>query len=108
MSKNKKGIIMIMVVLIIVVILYLSLHKYLPSALGGVPKGFIKSYAKKPGEWVACNVGTFDNIWQQGQNSNGSIIYFKKSDVKVIPSGKNPGICVEAITDFNVFYKKMV
>ncbi len=107
MSKTKKSIIAILIVVVILATIYFVIRKYLPAAMGGVPKGFIKSYAKKKNDWVAQNVGEFDNDWYQGQNSKGSIIYFKKSDVTLENNPKNEGKSAYATKDFNVFYKNM-
>jgi hypothetical protein len=98
MNKNVKVIIIIVVLLIIAYLVYRFAFKN---------KNLVKGYAKKPGDWVACQVKDFDSKNYQGYNTAGVQIIFKKDAVKTRP-GKdtNLGQCADAVANLNVYTLK--
>ena len=97
MNKNVKAIIIIVVLLIIGYLVYRFAFK----------SKFVKGYAKKPGEWVACNVKDYDGKYYTGRNTAGVDIYIKKGDVR-LRAGKEAslGQCADASTNMNVYTLK--
>ena len=103
MSRNVKGIIIVLVFAIIAFVVYKFLYKK------GGSKGLTKGYAKKPGEWVGCGVSDFDNEYYATKNSAGVTIYVLKDAVKKRTSSqKINGVnieCLDAVKDMNVYTK---
>ncbi len=66
-----------------------------------------KGYAKKPGDWVACNVTEYDKNYYKGTNTAGVDIYFKKGEVK-LRAGKDKalGQCADSVSNMNVYTLK--
>ena len=102
MSRNVKGIIIVIVFAIIAFVLYKFVFKRLP-------KGFVKGYAKKSGEWVGCGITDFDDKYYATTNTAGVTIYVKKEDVKKRTSEQKVGgvnlECIDAIKDLNIYTK---
>jgi hypothetical protein len=98
MNKNLKWAIIIVVILLIAFLVFKLAFKR---------KNFVKGYAKKTGEWVACNVIDYDKDYYEGQNTAGATIYIKKSDVK-LRAGKEAslGQCADAVKYMNVYTLK--
>ncbi len=98
-GKTKKIVTGIVVIMIFLLIAWL-VYKY---AFNKMKKG----YAKKSGEWVACNVTDYDKDYYKGVNTASADIYIKKSDVK-LRTGVNAslGQCADATTDTNVYTLK--
>jgi len=98
MNKNVKAIIIIVILLIIAYLVYRLAFKN---------KNLVKGYAKKPGEWVACQVKDFDSKNYQGFNTAGVKIIFNKDAVKT-RAGKDTtlGQCADAIANLNVYTLK--
>ncbi len=100
MNRNVKWIIIILVFLLIIYIVYRLAFK----------SKFIKGYAKKPGDWVACQVVDYDKDYYKGENSANVSIYFKKAEVKTRGSstanGASLGLCADAATNMNVYTLK--
>ena len=98
MNKNLKGIIIVVVFLIIAYLVYRFAFK----------SKFKKGYAKKPGDWVACNVVDYDKEYYKGINTAGVDIYFKKSDVKLRPGKQDAhlGMCADSVANMNVYTLK--
>jgi hypothetical protein len=97
MNKNVKAIIIILVLLIIAFVIYKLAFK----------SKFVKGYAKKSGEWVACQVQGYDNNYYQGSNTAGAVIYFKKNEVKLRNAKDSTiGQCADAATNMNVYTLK--
>lgn len=97
MNKNVKGIIIIVVLLVIIYLVYRFAFK----------SNFKKGYAKNKGEWVGCNVESYDKEFYKGMNTAGVDIYFKKKEVRLRP-GKEAslGQCADAVTSMNVYTMK--
>jgi len=97
MNKNVKAIIIIVILIAIAYLVYRLVNK----------TKFIKGYAKKPGDWVACQVVDYDKKYLTGTNTAGVNIYFKKGDVKLRP-GKDStlGQCADAVSNMNVYTLK--
>lgn len=100
MNKSIKYIIVIVVLLIIAYVVYKLAFK----------SKFIKGYAKKSGEWVACRVKDYDKDYFEGINTAGVMIYFKRSDVSTRKpkdaTATTMGLCADAVTDMNVYTLK--
>lgn len=97
MNKNIKWIIIIAVLITIIVYIIYRV----------VLKKFIKGYAKKPGDWVACNVKDYDKNYYTGRNTAGVDIYIKKGDVKLRAGNvETLGQCATAVTNMNVYTLK--
>ena len=71
LNRNVKGAILVLVVAIVAYLIYKFAFK------GGIMKNMQKGYAKKPGEWVACDVSEYDKDWLTGGNTAGVTIFFK-------------------------------
>ena len=98
MNKNVKAIIIIVVLLIIAYLVYSFAFKN---------KNLVKGYAKKPGDWVACNVVDYDKDYYTGRNTAGVDIYFKKGDVKLrAPKDITLVQCADATTNMNIYTLK--
>lgn len=97
MNKNVKAIIIIVILIAIAYLVYRLVNK----------TKFVKGYAKKSGDWVACNVNEYDKKYLTGTNTAGVNIYFKKGDVRLRP-GKDAtlGQCADSISDMNVYTLK--
>ena len=99
MNKNVKYIIVIVILLVIAYFIYRFVFM----------NKFVKGYAKKPGDWVACNVNEYDKNkkYYTGRNTAGVDIYFIKNDVKLRP-GKEAtlGQCADAVNNMNVYTLK--
>jgi len=98
MNKNVKAIIIIVALLIIAYVVY----RFAFSSK------LVKGYAKKPGDWVACNLNEYDKKHYTGRNTAGVDIYFIKKDVKLRP-GKDAtlGQCADAVNNMNVYTLKV-
>lgn len=103
MSRNVKGIIIVLVFAIIAFVVYKFIYKK------GGSKGLTKGYAKKSGEWVGCGVTDFDDEYYATKNSAGVTIYVRKDDVKKRTSAQQVGgvnlECVDAARDMNIYTK---
>lgn len=97
MNKNVKGAIIVLVVAIVAYLIYKFAFK------GSTERNMQKGYAKKPGEWVACDVTEYDKDFLTGGNTAGVTIFFKKGDVKQ-RTGKDGQNCADAIKNMNVYY----
>jgi len=99
MNKNVKAIIIIVVLLVIAYFVYRMVFSSKAK--------FNTGYAKKPGEWVACQVQDFDKKYYQGNNTAGVTIYFKKDEVRTRPAkDATIGLCADAKTNMNVYTLK--
>jgi hypothetical protein len=85
------------------VIVYLVYRFFFKSKL-------VKGYAKKTGEWIACQVQDYDKDYYSGRNSAGVTIYFKKNEVRTRlpkdPKDTISGQCADAITNMNIYTLK--
>ena len=99
MNKNLKWAIIIVLIIVIAFLVYKFAFKN--------KNNFAKGYAKKPGEWVACNVTEHDKDYYTGTNTAGLTIYMKKGDVK-LRDGKEAalGQCADAVKSMNIYTLK--
>lgn len=95
-NKNIKGAIIVLIVAIVAYLIYKYAFK------SSTQRKLSKGYAKKPNEFVACDITDYDKDFYVGYNSANVQILLKKNDVKKITANNSP--CAIATKKMNVYY----